>query len=176
MANNYTQATVSPELPAALFSDDELSALSSACGLSCERAGDNLYFFAEMYFCERGEDENGFGIDCLALFQEKLLRLDPAAYPYISINGAATCSKMRSDEFAGFAFLITRDAIRSMSTWEWLHEQTQGLANMPLAENRSIIIEVRGGVVQEVSNIPEGWDYEIFDHDNAEASAGAREA
>jgi hypothetical protein len=38
----------------------------------------------------------------------------------------------------------------------------------PHTTNRTLTIEVRGGVVQDVSNVPPGWDYEIIDHDNAE--------
>jgi hypothetical protein len=127
MADNYYQATVSPELPARLFSEDELQALELACGLTAERCGDDLYFFAETCFSERGEDADGFGVDCLALMQEKLRQLDPTDYPCISIQGASTCSKMRPDEFGGFAFLITRDGIRSMSTWDWLNEEEKTL-------------------------------------------------
>lgn len=123
MANNYTQATVSPDLPASLFREAELEALESACGQCCERDGESLYFFAAECFCERGEDRDGFGVDGLALFQEKLRQLDPAAYPHIAIHGAATCSKMRPDEFGGFAIFITREEIRSQSTWQWLAEQ-----------------------------------------------------
>jgi hypothetical protein len=124
MADNYSQTTVSPELPAALFTDEELRSLEFACGLTYERCGENLYFFAETCFYDQGEDDDGFGVDCLSLLQEKLLKLDRDAYPHISIQGAATCSKMRPDEFGGFAYFITRDDIRSVSTWQWLHEQT----------------------------------------------------
>jgi hypothetical protein len=131
MANNYSQATVSPELPSALFSDEELRTLEFACGLSCEHNEDQLYFFAETCFSEFGEDDTGFGVDCLALMQRKLCQLDPAAYPCISIQGAATCSKMRPDEFGGFAHLITRDGIRSVSTWQWLREQTHPAPGLP---------------------------------------------
>jgi hypothetical protein len=131
MADNYSQATVSPELPAALFNDEELRSLETACGLRCERVGDNLYFFAETCFYEDGEDDDGFGVDCLALFQEKLLKLDAVAYPYIAIQGAATCSKMRPDEFGGFAYFITRDHVRSMATWAWLYDQEHPNAFQP---------------------------------------------
>jgi hypothetical protein len=134
MANNYTQATVSPELPANLFSEDELQDLEIACGLSRDRINDNLYFFAEDCFCEEGEDEEGSPVDCPALLQAKLRQLDPAAYPNISIQGAATCSKMRPDEFGGFAIFITRDDVRSMSTWQWLEEQTHQGASLPAAQ------------------------------------------
>jgi len=124
MADNYSQATVSPELPAALFNDEELQALEMACGLNWEKIDDHLYFFADTSFREEGEDHEDSPVDCLALMQAKLKQLDPAAYPHITIQGAATCSKMRPDEFGGFAHLITRDDVRSMSTWQWLYEQT----------------------------------------------------
>jgi len=124
MADNYCQATISPELPAALFNAEELRALEMACGLSWEKINDNLYFFADTSFREEGEDDEGSPVDCLALMQAKLRQLDPAAYPRITIQGAGTCSKMRPDEFGGIAHLITRDTVRSMSTWQWLEEQT----------------------------------------------------
>ena len=31
--------------------------------------------------------------------------------------------------------------------------------------SRTIVIEVRGGVVQDVENLPPGWNYEVVDHD-----------
>jgi hypothetical protein len=54
-----------------------------------------------------------------------------------------------------------------------------GIAERALAEFDSlaaalppepIIIEVRGGVVQDVSNVPPGFNYEIRDHDNMDAA------
>jgi hypothetical protein len=127
MADNFSQATISPDLPARLFSEHELHSLEAACGLTCERYGDDLYFYADTSFHEHGEDAEDAVVDCLALMQEKLRQLDPEDYPCISIQGASTCSKMRPDEFGGFAFLIARDGIRSMSTWHWLHEQQKSL-------------------------------------------------
>ena len=124
MADNYSQATVSPNLPAALFNEEELQALEIACGLSCEKIEDDLYFFAETSFRAEGDDDEDSTVDCLALMQAKLRQLDPATYPHITIEGADTCSKMRPDEFGGFAHLITRDLVRSISTSQWLHEQT----------------------------------------------------
>jgi hypothetical protein len=123
MANNNYRATVTPDLPAHLFSAQELRSLEIACGLTYERDDENLYFFAETCFSELGEDDHGFRVNCLALLQEKLRQLDADTYPHITIHGAATCSKMRPDEFGGFAIRITRAAIRSISTWEWLAEQ-----------------------------------------------------
>ncbi len=125
MANNYYQATVWPELPASLFSEVELQSLACACGLQHERSHDRLYFFAEECFCEEGDDLNDQRLNCLEILQAKLRLLDPAAYRHIAIEGAASCSKMRPGEFGGFAYFITRDAIRSVSTSEWLHAQAR---------------------------------------------------
>jgi hypothetical protein len=44
----------------------------------------------------------------------------------------------------------------------------QATEETPTCGDRTLTIEVRGGIVQEVSNVPPGWDYEIIDHDNAE--------
>lgn len=41
------------------------------------------------------------------------------------------------------------------------------------ASARTIIIEVRGGLVQEVSNVPPGYDYDIIDYDDLEATCGS---
>jgi len=43
-----------------------------------------------------------------------------------------------------------------------------------LKKTNTIIIEVMGGVVQEVSNLPEGWLYQIIDYDD-EAEKGEEE-
>jgi hypothetical protein len=175
MASNYTQATVSPVLPASLFSEEELDALAVACGLSCQRVNDDLYFFAEEFFREGGEDDDGEELNGLALFQAKLHLLDAVAYPHITIHGSSTCSKMRADEFGGFAHVITREYIRSISTWQWIARQTGQWVLTPESPDggcdavgppQTITIEVRGGVVQEVSNVPPGLDYRIIDHDD----------
>lgn len=123
MANNYYQATVQPELPASVFTQQELDKLAQVCGLHNEPEGDLLYFFAEECFCEEDDDEHGQRINCLELLQAKLQSLDPESYPHIAIEGASTCSKMRHGEFGGFAYFITRDQVRCSSTWQWLHEQ-----------------------------------------------------
>lgn len=123
MADNYTKATVTPYLPASLFTDIELETLANECGLFHQRYDDQLYFFAEEHFCEIGITEIGQPYNCTAILQDKLKLLDPAEYPHIIIEGAATCSKMRQGEFGGFAFFITREEIRWVSTWSWIGEQ-----------------------------------------------------
>ena len=37
-----------------------------------------------------------------------------------------------------------------------------------IMKRNSIKIEVYGGCVTEVTGLPEGWDYEIVDHDHLE--------
>ena len=34
------------------------------------------------------------------------------------------------------------------------------------SSNRTIFVEVSGGVCTDVTGLPDGWDYEIIDHDN----------
>jgi hypothetical protein len=123
MADYYSQATVSPALPATLFSPAELEALAGACGLYSEPDGDNLYFFAGDYFCGEGEDLNEEHVNCTERLQAKLRELDPVSYPRITIEGAVTCSKMRPGEFGGFVYFITREEIRYFDTWQWLNQQ-----------------------------------------------------
>ena len=123
MADNYCQATVWPELPASLFDDAEIELLESACGLACEPSKDMLYFFAEEYFSEEGEDVDGTAMNCITLLQSKLQQLDASRFPNITIEGAHTCSKMRPGEFGGFAFFITRDEVQFISSSEWLSQR-----------------------------------------------------
>jgi hypothetical protein len=123
MANNYSQVTVSPELPVSAFSEDELERLSAVCGLSFEINCGMLYFFAQEYFCDVGEDQYMNQFDCVAFLQAKLRQLNAALFSHIVIEGAVTCSKMRTGEFGGFAYFITRDEIKYQSTRAWIREQ-----------------------------------------------------
>jgi hypothetical protein len=44
---------------------------------------------------------------------------------------------------------------------------------VPLTKPLPIIIEVRGGIVQDVQNVPPGFDYEIRDYDDRDESPAA---
>jgi hypothetical protein len=128
MANNYTDASIWPPLPASQFGRAEIKALKSSCNVVCHRKGDRLHLLGKMYFTE--VDEEYSPVNLLAfLLQEKLWQLDADAYPHIIIHGVCICHKKRPDEFGGYACVITRDQIRSMSTWEWLATQTAGAAS-----------------------------------------------
>ena len=124
MANNYSDASIQPPLPASLFSEAEIQLMQDACSVVCRHDGDGLRLFGESYFTTHGEDWDENPLDLLAFLQSKLQQLDAAAYPLIAIHGACYCDKKRPDEFGGFAYVITRTAIRSFSTWEWLEAQT----------------------------------------------------
>ena len=59
MAHHCNQGTVSPDLPAALFTATELASLMYACGLLCTQTEDRLYFFADESFSEEGDRARG---------------------------------------------------------------------------------------------------------------------
>lgn len=111
MANNYTQATVYPELSKTLFTEQDLETLQEN-GFSFDEAhGDELYFYVEEGF---DEDETAH------IFQKAIERsknsdeVDPVEE--ILIEGAFTCSKMRPGEFGGFVLRITEDNVQGGGT------------------------------------------------------------
>lgn len=156
MANNYAQATVSPSLPTSAFTPLEHEMLRY-CGYSGSPDGDNTYFYCEegdteidaegwqeLVFEEVMSDDPSYtkyssavvegAIDAVTLFQGILNKPECSDIPYITIEGANTCDKMRQGEFGGFAVLITRDDVKYMSTSQWLSEacHEEGWKNGPL--------------------------------------------
>lgn len=62
--------------------------------------------------------------------------------------------------------------------WEDRLEATRDViakatGSSPAAQRKPIVIEVRGGIVQEVLNVPPGYEYEVVDYDNIETDGGA---
>lgn len=135
MADYFTQATISPFLPATLFNDDEIDLLETAFGLTFEnlqqtdKDGGFLYVYASTSFHEEGEDASGKHINLIKLLQAKLRQMDDAEYPSIVVQGCYTCGKMRMNEFGGFAYHITRKKIRYVSTASWLDKIMRKKAN-----------------------------------------------
>ena len=43
-------------------------------------------------------------------------------------------------------------------------------ANSPASPRKPIVIEVRGGIVQDVLNVPPGHEYEVKDYDDLDAA------
>lgn len=126
MANNYTQATVSPtNIPESLFTEKELEQLDYL-GFSYQknRDSDTLYFFVEEGFVESDEDEDGIEVNAFKIFQEIITRsLETPAVESLRkvvIEGAYTCSKMRPGEFGGFVVRVTKDNVQFSSTDQML--------------------------------------------------------
>ncbi len=40
------------------------------------------------------------------------------------------------------------------------------MGNSPTKNAKTIIIEISGGVLVDVRNLPEGWEYELINHDH----------
>jgi hypothetical protein len=117
MADYHTTATVTPYLPRDAFTDEETEILTEAGFTAHPCSGANpeglVYLYCEEYCGDEGMD---------VLF-EVLKRLPEKEYPYIYLEAACTCTKMRSDGFGGFAWFITRDGMDWMGTGSWVARQ-----------------------------------------------------
>ena len=74
-------------------------------------------------------DPDWLDLDALgyvAVFQAIITR-HPNEVPYVTLERAYTCSKMRPDGFGGGAELITADDVRWVSTRHWLERQIETL-------------------------------------------------
>jgi hypothetical protein len=91
-------------------SDDE------EMGLELEEAGgegDTFYLYAD----DRLEDRD-------LAFLEWVLRTSPEdKLPFITVEFAHTCSKMRAGEFGGGAWFITRSGTEMVHTGSWLYQR-----------------------------------------------------
>ncbi len=147
MADYYTQGTVTPLLP---LNDHTVAALNlniedliyiededRYCGRSVAEAiladwvatwdgeVDEFPFVSfsvedvdgktYLYFDERFGD---FEIHVL----QEILKDVPEDIPFIVVEYANTCSRMRQDGFGGGALIITRDKIHRMNTSQWIDE------------------------------------------------------
>lgn len=111
MANNYQQATVTPEdIPADAITDEERDVLEHS-GFTVEEHNNKLYIYAEEGFVlddspEFIEDETK-EITAEDVFDRLLSRLPEIKD--IVIEGSYTCSKMRPGEFGGFVYRFSRE-------------------------------------------------------------------
>lgn len=69
--------------------------------------------------------EDGAGGGLARILQDILRGLSPEEYPYITIEAAMWCSKVRPGEFGGWAAFITRQAIEYSGTGSWLDSRVQ---------------------------------------------------
>ncbi len=63
------------------------------------------------------------GLD--GVLQNILRGLSPEEYPYITVEAAMWCSKVRPGEFGGWASFITRQEIEYSGTGSWLGSRTR---------------------------------------------------
>lgn len=117
MADYHTTATVTPYLPRDAFTDEETEMLEEAGFTSMPCTGPNekdlVYLYCEEYCGDEATD----------VFDAVLKRLPEKEYPYIYLEAACTCTKMRSDGFGGFAWFITRQRVDWIGTGSWVAQQ-----------------------------------------------------
>ena len=134
------------------------------------RDGDELHLFGEMHFSTEGEAEDGREVNLLTLLQGKLQQLDAASYPRIRHPRRGHLRQELPGE-------LRRVRLRHHSRRHPLHVYLGMASRRRRVPIRStgvpIRIEVRGGVVQDVANLPPGWSYEIVDHDDLESRGEA---
>lgn len=76
------------------------------------------------------------GIDAVCAFIQHLLgRFAPEGH--VTLEWSNDCSKPRVDAFGGGAAIITADAITSISTGEWLHQQ---VSRLPQSQTEASVI------------------------------------
>lgn len=133
MANNYTQATISPTIPTKLLTEVEQEILSLLGFTLHEYNSEEIYIVVEehclmdleMFDDEEWEQSLGQPrpaeyVTVFDIFQQVIKRSlesgmdDPVEE--VVIKGAFTCSKMRPDEFGGFVVRITKDEVFEGST------------------------------------------------------------
>ena len=96
-----------------LSQDDKEDPEGRCDGLTAAHEEDGLsYLYAEEHL------DSG-----VRLFLEWLIRRLPATYPWITVEWADTCSKMRNDGFGGGAWFITREGTEYVHTSKWLTDQ-----------------------------------------------------
>lgn len=63
---------------------------------------------------------------------------------------------------------LLREAIQAvLGTVDALEHELKAITGKDESqEDRSVVITVRGGVVQDVDNLPEGWSYTLKDYDD----------
>lgn len=69
--------------------------------------------------------EEYLGSSGTVILQHILKSLPEKEYPFICIEFAITCSKMRPDNFGGGAIFITRDDIDYFNTEDWIERKVE---------------------------------------------------
>lgn len=131
MADYFKQSVFQPIISKHLLSEEDLAFIEKF-GVSTEDDfydKTKLYFYAEDYFDHwtdiRPDDiefERTAEDDLFPRFQEIIQRSN-GELPWISIESAFTCNRMRPDGFGGSAVFITADDIQYFGTSSWLEQR-----------------------------------------------------
>ncbi len=163
MADYYSQTVFQPVIPAHLLTEEDLDFFNAFyIEAEKEQSGESYYLFADEWcssavLCneETGEETELEEDDLINRFQE-IIRRSKGALPWVSMEKAYTCSKMRPDGFGGSAIFITADDVKYVSTGYWLEEQIDKLENNTPKPVPTIAVVMEGGLVQSiVSDSPE---------------------
>jgi len=133
MADYYANCVLQPYLPENLVTDAD-EAFLSAFGFAANRQGGAVYLYAEEYtgsgmvYDDPVEGEREVEEADLSARLQEIIRRSRGAVPWISLEFAYTCSKMKSDGFGGSAWFITGDSVEDISTSGWLQEKIRLMA------------------------------------------------
>lgn len=163
MADYLSQTVIQPLFPSHLLTEEDLD-FFSAFHIEAEkgRSGETYYLFADewcssgvLYNEETGEETEYEEDDLIHRFQE-IIRRSEGTLPWVSMEKAYTCSKMRPDGFGGSAIFITADDMKHVSTGYWLEEQIDKLEGSTPDPVPTVAVVMEGGLVQSiVSDSPE---------------------
>jgi hypothetical protein len=137
MADSYTQATVYPEIPVSLITDEEREILERA-GFTLFECSEGWYVTVEEGFWAEieetvpyGEENNTQYDSVYDIFQAVISRtFDSEEEEDINefiIQGAFTCSKLRPGEFGGFVVRITANEVQEGGTAQLLDMMREGI-------------------------------------------------
>ena len=144
MADNYSEATVSPYIPKKDVSLLELTLLKTM-GYSVEEVDDNYYFYSSymamntteaMESLEHDNERDSLIDDDSELYKRvvvdeegledsdifQMILNKSSTLEYIAIEGCYRSTKMRMGEFGGYCCFIQTDRVSFMSTNDWLRE------------------------------------------------------
>lgn len=116
MANNYTQTTIEPPIPAEYLTPTIQKDFNEA-GIEIESWGDKFYCFAR--YGINSEYEN-YVYKLLQKIFKQMLKNKLKPIPF-AVQSAFTCDKMRPGEFGGAAVVITDKVIKEFSTFGFIN-------------------------------------------------------
>jgi len=126
MAEDYTQCVMSPFIPASILNDEDHEILD-AFGFHSEPVNGAVFFFAEEYsgtgYIHKPEgDLIELDEEVLETRLQEIIQRSGGLVPWIGLEYAYTCSKMRPGGFGGAACFVTAKGAEYLSTCGWLRD------------------------------------------------------